>query len=202
LAIINRRLLIEEIRIMKIQQQTTAELTQLAELIDNIEIAMLTMHDRSGALLARPMAPLEMDGQGAFWFLTDQNSMSAEYLDVVNLSFSDEKRSTYVSLAGHAEMSFDRVRINQLWTEFARPWFPNGPESNGIALLKFVPASAEYWDAPNSRMVRMFAMAASIAAGKPVGLGEHETLHNLAAGASRVADTSRAATDGNRDSRR
>jgi general stress protein 26 len=140
---------------------------------------MLTMRDDSGALISRPMAPLEMDRQGVFWFLTDQHSMSSEYLNTLNLSFVDLKRSTYVSLSGSAEMSFSRVRINELWTEFARPWFPNGPESNGITLLKFSPHSAEYWDAPNSRMVRMFAMAASIAAGKPVGLGEHETLHNL-----------------------
>ena len=48
-----------------------------------------------------------------------------------------------------------------------------------LTLLKFVPESAEYWDAPHSKMVRMFAMAASVVAGKPIGLGEHEKLTAL-----------------------
>jgi general stress protein 26 len=164
---------------MKIQPQNTQELAQLAKLIETIDVAMLTMRNGNGALRGRPMAPLEMDKQGALWFLIDQHSLDDDEQESVNLSFSDLPHSTYVSLSGRCEILFDRVRINELWTEFARPWFPNGPESNGIALLKFVPHSAEYWDAPNSKMVRMFAMAASIASGRPVGLGSHDTLNNL-----------------------
>jgi hypothetical protein len=30
-----------------------------------------------------------------------------------------------------------------------------------------------YWDSPGSKVVRALAMAASVVAGKPVGLGEH-----------------------------
>ncbi len=31
----------------------------------------------------------------------------------------------------------------------------------------------------NSKMVRMFAMAASVVAGKPIGMGDHDTLTDL-----------------------
>jgi hypothetical protein len=61
----------------------------------------------------------------------------------------------------------------------AKPWFPEGPESPNLALLKIEPEMAEFWDAPNSKMVRMFALAMSVYAGKPVGLGEHDTLTHL-----------------------
>ena len=46
---------------MKIATQTSAELTYVAKLIDNIPIAMLTTLDDSGALTSRPMTALEMD---------------------------------------------------------------------------------------------------------------------------------------------
>jgi len=89
-----------------------------------------------------------------------------------------------VSLSGHGELVHDRERIKMLWTSFAKPWFPEGPETPNLALLKFVPHSAEYWDAPSSRMVRLLAMAASAIAGKPIGMGEHDTLTNLTPGAA------------------
>jgi hypothetical protein len=79
-------------------------------------------------------------------------------------------------------MQFDRTHIQHLWTEFARPWFPDGPNTNYIALLKFIPETAEYWDAPHSKMIRLFAMAASIVSGKPVGIGVHDKLTDLSGG--------------------
>jgi general stress protein 26 len=69
--------------------------------------------------------------------------------------------------------------IEDLWTPFARSWFPDGADSSNLALLKFVPHSAEFWDAPNSKMVRMLAMAASIVAAKPIGMGNHGNLNAL-----------------------
>lgn len=166
---------------MKINEQNSEELTQLAELIEGISVAMLNLADDNGALKGRPMAPLEMDADGNIWFLTDQRSMAAEDIRVANLGFVDTDDSTYVSISGHCELSFDREHISRLWTEFARPWFPEGADSSYIALLKFVPESAEYWDSPHNKMVRMFAMAASIVTGKPVGLGVHDTLGHLSA---------------------
>ena len=68
-----------------------------------------------------------------------------------------------------------------MWTVIAKPWFPDGPDSSNLALLKFIPNSADYWDGPSSKMVRALGMIASVIAGKPVGLGEHGSLTNLSA---------------------
>lgn len=38
------------------------------------------------------------------------------------------------------------------------------------------PHTAELRDSPNSRMVRLFAMAASVVAAKPIGMGQHGRL--------------------------
>lgn len=165
---------------MKIEAQSSTELIELGKRVDGIDIVMMTTLDGDGALGSRPMAPIEMDAKGAIWFFTDLRSEKIEHLRVVNVAFSDEGNATYVSISGRGEIHAERAHIEKLWTPFVRPWFPDGPDSTNLALLKFVPETAEYWDAPNSKMVRMFAMAASIIASKPIGLGEHETLTDLA----------------------
>ncbi len=164
---------------MKTETQSSADLSRLCKMIENLSVAMLTNLDDSGNLVSRPMSPLEMDSGGALWFFTDRRSTKVEHLRVLNLSFSDLDSGNYVSMSGHGEIDMDRARMKQLWTSFAKPWFPDGPESANLALLKFTPGTAEYWDTSSSKMVRMFAMAASVVAGKPVGMGERDTLTGL-----------------------
>lgn len=169
---------------MKTETQSTAPLAHVAKLIEDIPIAMLANMDADGALASRPMAVLEMDANGALWFFTDLRSSKVEHLRVVNLSFTDIAHGNYVSLSGRGEIDTDRGRIERLWTAFAKPWFPDGPDSPNLALLKFVPDTADYWDGPNSRMVRAFGIIASIVAGKPVGMGEHGSHTDLSPAAS------------------
>ncbi len=165
---------------MRIQPQASAALTRLCGLIEPLSVAMLTNLDGEGELVSRPMTPQAMDAQGALWFFTDLRAQKVEQLSVVNLSFTDAGKGIYVSLSGRGEIDTDRGRIEWLSTSFTKPFCPvgpdgsDGPDSQQLALLKFVPASAEYWDAPNSKMVRMFALAAPVVAAKPIGLGEHE----------------------------
>lgn len=164
---------------MNIEIQSSPELVHLGKLIESMSVGMLTHVDGDGTLMSQPMTPLEMDSNGTLWFFIDLRSTKIEHLGAVNLSFTDSTRATYVSLSGRGALDGDHERIEHLWTPAARPWFPAGPESRDLALLKFVPDTAEYWDAPNSKMVRVLAMAASVVAGKPIGLGEHDTLTDL-----------------------
>ena len=166
---------------MNIETQNSPEMATLCKLIEPIPVAMLSNVDADGALVSRPMAALEIDATGAVWFFVDLRSSRVEFLRVVNLSFVDGARGTYVSLSGRGEIRSDRSHVERLWTPMAKPWFPEGPASTNLALLKFVPQTAEYWDAPNSKMVRLFAMAASVVAGKPIGMGDHATLTDLSA---------------------
>ena len=165
---------------MNIHTQPTAELQKLATLIQPMDgVAMLTSIDADGALISRPMAPLEMDDHGAIWFFTDVHSARVEQLRSLNLSFSDAERGTYVSLCGHGDLEVDRAHIKRLWSPLARPWFPQGTESENLALLKFTPSAAEYWDAVNTKMVHLFATAISVIAARPIGMGEHGHLEGI-----------------------
>lgn len=161
---------------MKTEKQTSPERTQLCQLIQHLTVTMLTTVDDSGMLISRPMSPLLLDSSGALWFFTDVRSEKVKQLECINLNFIDSTRATYVSLSGYGEIITQRSYIDRLWTPFAKPWFPEGPDSSNLALLKFVPDMAEYWDSSHCRMVRMLALAASVVAGKPIAMGEHEKI--------------------------
>ncbi len=166
---------------MKTENQTGAERVQLCQLIENMHLAMLTTVNDDGTLVSRPMAPLEMASDGSIWFFTDLQTAKVKQLKVLNLSFTDTDKGTFVSVSGYGEIHSDRERIKRLWTPAAKPWFPDGPDSPNLCLIKVVPEMAEFWDAPHSKMMRLFAMAASVVTGKPVGLGEHDVLTGLTA---------------------
>ena len=174
---------------MKTETQTSTDLSHVAQMIEGTHIAMLTTLESDGALASRPMAPLEMDATGAIWFFTDLRSSTLEHLSVANLTFTDVARGTYVSLSGRGELNTDRARIHSLWTPMAKPWFPDGPTSPELALLKFVPNVADYWDASSSRMVRAFSLIASVVTGKPLAMGEHGSHTGLSAAAGVQGET-------------
>ena len=170
---------------MKIETQTGPERIQLGRLLADFSVAMLTSADAQGDLISRPMAALELDSNGALWFFTHTHTHThthaarPDQLARINLCFSDSASGTYVSLSGRGQIILDRERIERLWTPFARPWFPDGSGSADLALLRVKPEGAEYWDAPHNKMVRMFAMAASIVAARAIGMGEHDRLTEL-----------------------
>lgn len=164
---------------MKAQNQSSPELSHLCKLIKHIPAATLTISDKNGALVRWPLVPLEIDDQGALWFIGNLHSMNVEQPCDANLSFVDTVKPTYVELSGLAEIHLDQVRLERLWAPFPRPQLPDGPESAKPALLKFVPKNAEYWDASLSKLVRMVTMAALVVAGKAQGLKERRTLTGL-----------------------
>lgn len=165
---------------MHIAQQPNDELGHVADLVKDIHVAMLTSRNREGALVSRPMSPLDMDAEGTVWFFTDLRSSKVGQREAMNLSFTDLDHGTYVSVSGRATVVTDRAQIARLWTPMAKPGFPDGPDSEHLGLLAFVPESADYWDAPNSKMVRAFSALASIMAGKPIGMGEQGSHTGLA----------------------
>ncbi|MEP7281567.1 MAG: pyridoxamine 5'-phosphate oxidase family protein [Rubrivivax sp.] len=157
-----------------------APVLQLAEWVSGWRTTMLTTRDHEDALRSRPMTPLALDAAGNFWFFCDQRHSDLATVvrraPQVSLAFSDEGSSTFVSIRGTAVIEHDRDHIRALWSPLAKPWFPDGPESPDLVLLRVHCDVAETWDAPDSVIVRSLALAASVIAGRPVGLGEHDTI--------------------------
>lgn len=168
---------------MKTLPQSTESLRHLADKLEPQRVAMLTLAESQG-LASRPMTPLEMDAEGAIWMMTSRRSMEGVLGaggGPANLSFVDAADNDYISVRGHAELSDDAARKQALWSAMARPWF-SGPDDPDLVLLRIVPEQAEIWDGPDNAATRVLAMAASVAAGKPVGMGGKQTLDLPSAG--------------------
>jgi general stress protein 26 len=158
------------------QTQADPAMRKLADLIDAASIAMLTTEEADGSLRSRPLATLQLDSEGHLWFFTALSSGKVEEIDQhrkVNLSYANLDKQDYVSVSGHARLLRDREKMKHLWTRWVEPWFPNGVEDPDLALLEVTIDEAEYWDAPASRMQRLFGLTRALASGDTSGLGEH-----------------------------
>lgn len=140
--------------------------SRLTQLIRGRQIAMLSSCLPGGDLDTKPMALLDVDADGCCWFFCESaadDAAAKERYERVNVSFSDEAESTFIAIAGRGELLHDRGLKRALWSAAAAPWFPCGPDSPRLALLKVTPERTEYWDAPDSRIARGAAMSEALA---------------------------------------
>jgi len=161
---------------MKKQKQGDPGMQKLADLIDEASIAMLTTEEPDGTLRSRPLATLQMDSAGKLWFFTAMSSGKVEEIDhhrKVNLSYANPTRQDYVSISGHARLLRDQEKMQELWTPWVEPWFPDGVKDPDLGLLEVTVDEAEYWDAPASRTQRLFGLARALTSGRTDQLGEH-----------------------------
>jgi general stress protein 26 len=165
---------------MKKQKQADPGMQKLADLIDEARIGMLTTEEADGTLRSRPLATLEMDSAGKLWFFTAMSSGKVEEIDQhrkVNLSYANLDKQDYVSISGHARLFRDPQKMQELWTPWVEPWFPNGVNDPDLGLLEVTVDDAEYWDAPASKTQRIFGLARALSTGKTDKLGEHGKVH-------------------------
>jgi general stress protein 26 len=53
-------------------------------------------------------------------------------------------------------------------------WFPDGPDDDGIVLLKVDATSAEYWNTPGGRVASVLSFAKAKVTGQRYSGGENE----------------------------
>jgi len=171
--------------LLKLVDQTLPERTTLAEHLQGMRTVMLTLRDTDGRLASQPMTPLEMDANGAIWLMISDSGRVADHVranlpgDTLNLAFSSEGNSTFVSITARAELSDDMQRKRELWSSEVLRWFPDGVEDADLVLLRLEPTEAEIWNEPDSAVQRMLAFASAVVSGKPADSGEHEELRHL-----------------------
>ncbi|MBS2031175.1 MAG: pyridoxamine 5'-phosphate oxidase family protein [Deltaproteobacteria bacterium] len=134
------------------------KLAKLAVLIDGITTAMLTTVDQDGAVRSRPMLAPELQEDGTVWFFTSASSGKVQDVALepkVNITYADERSSTFVSLSGDAELVHDKARMAELWKPELADYFRDGVDDPDLALLRVDLDSADYWDVPLSQLVRV-----------------------------------------------
>ena len=155
------------------------DVKKLADLIEDIQIAMLTTTGTDGRLYSRPMATQQEKFDGTLWFFTPRHSGKIYEIQrdqQVNLSYSLPAKNRYVSVTGKANLSLDRLKIEELWSPVYKAWFPDGLDDPELALLQVKVETAEYWDSPSSAVVNLVGFVKAVATGQEYHPGENKTI--------------------------
>ena len=151
------------------------ETTKVAELLDGERFGMFTTTDPSGTLISRPMALQAVEFDGDLWFFAARDSRKVAHIAAdpqVNLTVTSS--SSWVSLTGRAAVVDDPEKKRELWNSVVEAWFPDGPDDDGVVLLKVAAESAEYWDTPGGRLATAFSFVKAKATGERIDGGENE----------------------------
>jgi general stress protein 26 len=147
-------------------------------LIKDARIAMLTS-ERDGRLYSRPMGASQKGFDGSLWFFTRKSSPKVAEVEAhreVNVSYASAADNSYVSLSGRAVIVEDRAAIDAHWNEWIKTWFPDGKDDPDLALIRVDVDTAEYWDAPSSKMVVAFDYLKARMTGKTPDMGENRKI--------------------------
>lgn len=141
----------------------------LFDVLKRFDTAVLVTSSQSGDFHGRPMSIAGKDGDGTLWFLTSIASPKIDELenDARALAVM-QSPNRFVVVRGLAAVSRNQAKVDELWSEAQRIWF-KGKDDPDIAVVRFSPELAEFWDNSGVRGVG-FAVRAlkAIATGEPM----------------------------------
>jgi general stress protein 26 len=164
---------------MKNEPQASADLDALGELIEGIEIAMLTTHAADGSLVSRPLQTLDFDGGNELVFFTSISSRKVDELGSnhdANVAYANPAKQTYVSVRGTARLDRDRATIDALWSPVQKVFFPRGKDDPDLVVLRIRVRDAAYWEPAGNFVTRALDFARGMLSDEPRDLGRHGKL--------------------------
>ncbi len=137
---------------------TGKKLEELYELLDGIEVAMMTTRRPDGHLVSRAMQHQAREAGADLWFVTDAEAHKLDELESdphVNLAYYRDRTREWVSVSGVARVSRDREQIRRLYKPDWKMWFPDeggdrdgGPDDPRLTLI-FVDAHSVVYSKQN-----------------------------------------------------
>ena len=139
------------------------------ELVGHESTCLFTTQLTRIPLTTRPMAIQKVDDKGHFWFLSAHDSDKNREIAAdprVQLFISNPSNYEFLSIFGYATYSRDRQKIDELWNDIAKAWFPEGKDDPRITVIKFEPEQGFYWDTKSGKLVSLIKIAASALTGR------------------------------------
>ena len=153
------------------------QLEKFHTLLCGFDTAMLVTHSDDGELRARPMAIAQVDDNCRVWFLTKEETGKVHEIEAdrrVNVSCQRE-RDLFLSLTGRGHLDRDREKLNELWRDTYKVWFPDGKDDPELVLLAVEPEEGEYWDQQGMKKIQyLFQSAKALATGTEPKVEEGE----------------------------
>ncbi|MEQ8208755.1 MAG: pyridoxamine 5'-phosphate oxidase family protein [Lacipirellulaceae bacterium] len=116
-------------------------------LLKKFDQGMLVTRSADGQIRSRPMQIAGCDADSDLWFVTTKETGKVTDIDNdshVCVALRDGR--TFLSLSGKARVVTDQTKLDELWSEAWRVWFPDGKEDPNLVLIHIDATEGEYWD--------------------------------------------------------
>lgn len=135
--------------------ETEGQRNHVIQLLRQFSTAMLVTHAGDNQLRARPMEIVHVEDTGYAWFITHIDTAKAHEIaeDTHVHIVCQNDRSAYLSISGKATLDQNRIKIDVVWKDAYKVWFPEGKTDPNITLIAVALDEAEYWD--NQGMKRL-----------------------------------------------
>ncbi len=156
-------------------------LKKFYEMIDEVDVAMLTTRRADGYLVSRPMAMQDRAEGADLWFVTsDETEKLDEVLQDphINLSWYKARTKEWISVSGTAHLTKDQEIIGKLYEPSWKIWFPGEDEDSGtprdprITLLGVEIHSAVYMEIHKPTPVVLYEMVKGFVSGQRPDVGD------------------------------
>jgi general stress protein 26 len=156
-----------------------AEQQKFEEVLSSFKDAMLTTIVDGVIAHSRPMRIADISEDATLWFVTNRHSAKVdEILHDANVVVTMQGEGKFLSLNGKAQVVEDRQRIQELWSEKWKVWFPKGQNDPQVTLLAITPDSGEYWDVSGLNALRFYYEASkSYFTGRPFNESDNRYLN-------------------------
>ena len=158
------------------------ELDKFYEMVENIEIAMMTTRRPDGHLESRAMATQKRASGADLWFVSADGT--GKLLDIeadphVNLSYYKDRTREWISVSGIATISRDRSRIKELYAADWKMWFGDEgdprhgtPDDPRIVLIGVDVHAAVFLEVNKPQPVVLFEVVKGWLTGSEPDIGE------------------------------
>lgn len=125
------------------------DLKEVAEKMKKIDFCLMTTAGEKGKFNSRPMSnngEVEFDGDS--WFFTYQDTDKIREIKknpAVSLNFSGDGM-IFIHVAGHARIITDKNLMKKYWLPSLEMWFPEGVDTEGIAMIEVKAETIKYWN--------------------------------------------------------
>lgn len=152
-----------------------ADIGRVWDIIKKVGVCMLTTQF-AGGLRARPLEARPDREAGLIFFVTDLHSPKEDEIASapdVGIVFIDPDDKAYLSITGRASVLRDVEKTKAVWRKTDEVWWPDGPGSPDVSLLRIEPSTAELWDGPASAAVTAFEFVKAKLTGQEPKLGQN-----------------------------
>jgi len=159
---------------MSVREDQYGKIEKMKKLVEAADMCMFATRLDAVPLSARPMSTRKVDDDGSIWFFSRSNSKKNNEIRIdqrVHLFYSNPGSAEFLNVFGNAEIVRNTAKAKELWSAWAKTWFPDGVDDPELTLLKVQPVEVHYWDTQHNKMISLLKIVAGAVMGKEMDDG-------------------------------